>query len=75
MIKDKEVYAIILAGGSGTRFGGNVKKQFLEFHGKELWRHLYDMVVTVLPKDNVVVVGLDIPGGKTRSGSVKNGLE
>ena len=75
MIKDKEVYAIILAGGSGTRFGGNVKKQFLEFHGKELWRHLYDMVVTVLPKDNVVVVGLDIPGGETRSGSVKNGLE
>jgi len=71
----KEVYAIILAGGSGTRFGGMVKKQFLEFHGKELWRHLYDMVTEVLPKENVVVVGIDIPAGETRSGSVKNGLD
>lgn len=70
-----DVFAIILAGGSGTRFGGKVKKQFLEFHGKELWRHLYDMVIEVLPKENVVVVGIDIPGGETRSGSVKNGLD
>lgn len=70
-----EIYAIILAGGSGTRFGGTVRKQFLEFHGKELWHHLYDVVIDVLPKDNVVVVGIDIPGGETRSGSVKNGLD
>lgn len=69
------VYAVILAGGSGTRFGGKVKKQFLEFHGKELWKHLYDTVTEVLPKENVVVVGIDIPGGETRSGSVKNGLD
>lgn len=71
----KDVYSIILAGGNGTRFGGNVRKQFLEFHGKELWRHLYDTVTEVLPKENVVVVGIDIPGGETRSGSVKNGLD
>ena len=69
------VYAIILAGGSGTRFGGPVKKQYLMFHGKELWRHLYEMVTEVIERDNVVVVGIDIPGGDTRSGSVKNGLE
>lgn len=67
-------YMIILAGGSGTRFGGKVKKQFLEFHGKELWRYMYDTALTVLPKENIVVVGIDIPGGETRSGSVKNGL-
>ena len=72
---NNEVYSIILAGGSGTRFGGNVRKQFLEFHGKELWKHLYDTVIEVLPKENVVVVGVDIPGGETRSGSVKNGLD
>lgn len=71
----EDVYAIILAGGSGTRFGGEVKKQFLEFHGKPLWRHLYDTVISVIPKENVVVVGIDIPGGQTRSGSVKNGLD
>ena len=66
---------IILAGGSGTRFGGPIKKQYLEFHGKELWRHLYDTACLVLPKGNIVVVGIDIPGGETRSGSVKNGLD
>lgn len=70
-----DVYAVILAGGSGTRFGGDTKKQFLVFHGKELWRHIYDTVTSILPRENVVVVGVDIPGGETRSGSVKNGLE
>lgn len=70
-----DIYAVILAGGSGTRFGGNVKKQFLEFHGKALWKHLYDTVTELLPTENIVVVGIDIPGGATRSGSVKNGLD
>ena len=70
-----DVFAVILAGGSGTRFGGTIKKQFLEFHGKELWRHIYDMVNSLLPPENIVVVGVDIAGGKTRSESVKNGLE
>lgn len=70
-----DVYVIVLAGGSGTRFGGSVKKQFLKFHGKELWRHVYDTALKVLPKENVVVVGVDIPGGSTRSESVKNGLD
>lgn len=70
-----DVFAIILAGGSGTRFGGSVKKQFLEFHGKALWQHIYDTITCLLPKENVVVVGVDIPGGSTRSGSVKNGLD
>jgi len=71
----KDIFAIILAGGSGTRFGGSTKKQFLQFHGKALWKHLYDTVAEVIPEDNIVVVGIDIPGGDTRSGSVKNGLE
>lgn len=70
-----ETYMIILAGGSGTRFGGPVKKQFLMFHGKELWRYMYDTACSVLPKENIVVVGVDVPGGATRSGSVKNGLD
>lgn len=68
-------FAVILAGGSGTRFGGSVRKQFLEFHGKALWQHIYDTITGILPKENVVVVGIDIPGGETRSGSVKNGLD
>lgn len=70
-----DVFALILAGGRATRFGGTVKKQFLEFHGKELWRTLFDTVTEVIDKDRVVVVGVDIPGGVTRPASVKNGLE
>ena len=31
---------IILAGGKGTRFGG--QKQFLEINGKPLWKHVFD---------------------------------
>ena len=71
----KDVFAVILAGGCGTRFGGSIRKQFLEFHGKELWRHIYDTATNLLPPENVVVVGVDIAGGRTRSESVKNGLE
>ncbi len=52
-----------------------MKKQHIMFHGKELWRHLYDTVCRILPKEQVVVVGMDIPGGNTRSESVKYGLE
>ena len=64
---------IILAAGKGERFHG--KKQDIEFHGKPLWRHSYDTAIKVVPKDNVVVVGKDIPGGETRSFSVINGLK
>lgn len=68
-----KVYAVILAAGKGIRFHG--QKQFLEFHGKPLWKHLYDTVASVLPVTNIVVVGVDIMGGVTRSESVKNGLQ
>lgn len=61
---------VILAGGKGTRFGG--KKQELEFHGKKLWEHVYDTAKLVT--DNIVVVGIDVPAGETRSESVINGL-
>lgn len=62
---------IILAAGNGSRFGG--KKQFIDFKGKPLWQWSYETAIKVL--DNVVVVGVDCPGGKTRSESVDIGLE
>lgn len=65
--------AIILAGGSGERFGE--KKQFIKFKGKELWKHVYDKVLKILSKENIIIVGVDIEGGKTRSFSVINGLK
>lgn len=68
----ENVAVIELAGGLGTRFGE--KKQFIEFYGKPIWRHIYDKVITLVPKENVVVVGVDVPGGIVRSQSVINGL-
>lgn len=68
----ERVGAIILAGGKGTRF--HQQKQFVQLWGKELWRHVYDKVCELIPRERIVVVGVDIPGGETRSGSVMNGL-
>lgn len=68
-----KIGAIILAGGKGTRF--HQQKQFVKLRGKELWRHVYDKACQLIPKENIVVVGVEIPGGETRSGSVMNGLK
>ncbi len=64
--------AIILAAGQGTRFRG--LKQDVVFNGKPLWRWPFDLVTKWLPTEHVVVVGKDVAGGETRSGSVQNGL-
>lgn len=69
---NNNIGAVILAGGKGTRF--HQQKQFVKLWGKELWRHVYDKVCQLIPKENVVVVGVDIKGGETRSGSVMNGI-
>lgn len=63
---------IILAAGDGTRFGA--RKQFVEFGGKPVWRHSYDKACMLVPRENIVVVGIDIEGGNTRTRSVWNGL-
>ena len=70
---NKIVAAIELAGGQGTRFGG--KKQFIDFLGKPIWKHVCDKMLEFLPRENIVVVGIDVPGGITRSHSVMNGLK
>lgn len=68
-----KIAAIILAAGQGSRFNG--KKQFLEFHGKPLYMHVYDTLASILPKTNIIIVGVDVAGGSTRNESVKIGLE
>lgn len=65
--------AILLAAGQGSRFHG--KKQDIIFHNKPLWRYAYETALDVVGEGNIVAVGKDIPGGITRTGSVKNGLE
>ena len=68
----KSTAVIILAGGQGTRFGE--KKQFIQFLGKELWRHVQEKISRYVEQENIVVVGVDIHGGITRSQSVINGI-
>ena len=64
--------AIILAGGQGTRY--QKRKQFELLNGIEMWKHVYQKALKVVEKDKIVVVGVDVEGGKTRSESVKMGL-
>lgn len=79
------VWAIVLAGGSGSRFGGEVPKQYLPLAGRRVidWSiaaafGVCDGVVLVAgaaytggaePRVHAVV-----EGGSTRSASVRNGL-
>lgn len=68
----KRTAAIVLAAGQGTRFGA--QKQFLEIKGKPLWKHVFDKLSKILDQDNIVVVGVQVEGGLTRSQSVVNGI-
>jgi 2-C-methyl-D-erythritol 4-phosphate cytidylyltransferase len=78
-----ETWAIVVAGGTGTRFGG--PKQFAELHGRPLlsWsldtaRRVCDGVVVVLPGSGAEPSRWDadvlVQGGSTRSASVRAGL-
>jgi len=33
------MWTVIVAGGSGSRMGGKIPKQFMKLHGRPLWRH------------------------------------
>jgi len=82
-------YAIIPAAGTGTRFGGQVKKQFLELKGRSLLEWVLDefvesgvfskiVVCTHLNEvsDRLKSFGVDfIEGGATRFESIKKGFE
>ena len=65
--------AVILAAGKGSRF--KQEKQFFLLDGKPLWQHVHEKTTTLVDVDNTVVVGVDFPGGETRSASVMLGLK
>ncbi len=82
------VAALLVAGGSGSRFGGGTPKQFLLVAGKPVIRHaaeaLLDHVTLLQPVGEPGAVGaaLDglphlapVPGGAARQDSVRAGLE
>lgn len=49
-------YAIIVAGGSGTRMGKELPKQFLPLAGKPLLMHTIQAFVSVSPSINIILV-------------------
>lgn len=65
--------AILLAAGKGMRY--HAAKQDEVFYGKPMWQYVYETAAGVLNSDHIVVVGKDVPGGSTRTGSVRNGLD
>jgi 2-C-methyl-D-erythritol 4-phosphate cytidylyltransferase/2-C-methyl-D-erythritol 2,4-cyclodiphosphate synthase len=83
------IAAILVAAGSGTRFGAETPKQFLTIAGKPVIRHAAEALATyasvLQPVGDAAAIGvaLDgvafclaaIPGGATRQDSVRAGLE
>ncbi len=50
------IYVIIVAAGSGSRFGSNVPKQYLGLNGKPVIVHTIDAFRTSLPQAQICVV-------------------
>jgi 2-C-methyl-D-erythritol 4-phosphate cytidylyltransferase len=80
------LWAIVVAAGSGSRFGGDVPKQYVHLAGSRVLDHSLramqswcnDQVVLVVSPDRVddaePLAGVVVAGGSTRSQSVRNGL-
>ena len=49
-------FAIIVAGGSGTRMGAAIPKQFIELHGKPILLYSVDAFFNAYPDMDVVIV-------------------
>jgi len=83
-----KISAILVAGGTGSRFGGATPKQVLHIAGKPVMRHAADAIAPYVdllqPVGDAAIIGpaLDglphlpiVPGGAERQDSVRAGLE
>jgi 2-C-methyl-D-erythritol 4-phosphate cytidylyltransferase len=52
----RKKYVVIMAGGSGTRMGASMPKQFLELGGKAILRRTIEVFLEACPGINVVTV-------------------
>jgi len=90
MFQSKTVSAIILAAGSGTRFGGDINKVYLELGQKKVLQYSIDEFLLNKYIDEIIVVIKDgedelykklgyniktVYGGETRKDSVYNALK
>jgi 2-C-methyl-D-erythritol 4-phosphate cytidylyltransferase/2-C-methyl-D-erythritol 2,4-cyclodiphosphate synthase len=88
-LQPMRIAAILVAAGSGTRFGAEVPKQFLTIAGKPVIRHAaealaaYASLLQPVGDASPIAASLNgvpgclpaIPGGATRQDSVRAGLE
>jgi 2-C-methyl-D-erythritol 4-phosphate cytidylyltransferase len=84
-----DVVVIVPAAGSGSRFGGQIPKQFQQLAGKPIIQHVIERFLldesvlrVVVPVAEALLGGVKnservtfIAGGETRQHSVRNGLE
>ena len=83
-----QIAAILVAAGTGSRFGGATPKQLLLLHGKPVLRHaaeaLLDDIDLLQPVGDAALIGPAlagiaylpiVPGGAERQDSVRAGLE
>jgi len=52
----REVYAVFVAGGSGTRMGANVPKQFLEIGGIPILQRTVESFLKAEPSAHIIIV-------------------
>lgn len=82
------IACVLVAAGSGQRFGAEVPKQFLNLAGKPVIRHAAESLaaagVTIQPVGEAAAIAAAlagiahlpvVPGGATRQASVRAGLE
>jgi 4-diphosphocytidyl-2-methyl-D-erithritol synthase len=53
---DKKIYAIVTAGGSGIRMGGNIAKQFIELGGSPILLRTIEQLVNFCPDIEIILV-------------------
>ena len=53
---DRKIYAVVVAGGSGSRMGSEVPKQFLRLSGRPILRRTIENLVEAVPDIGIVTV-------------------
>lgn len=56
MEKEHNIFNIIVAAGSGSRFGANVPKQFCVLNGKPVLMHTIERMRQALPASRIIIV-------------------
>ena len=60
---ERKIYVIIVAGGSGSRMGSSLPKQFLELGGKPILRLSIEVILEACPQARIITV---LPDGHIR---------